>query len=66
MRTGRSRSGRVFRSRSTAAKDMTHMTMVVREATLMKGRKKSFPVKGVSTTNAAVKYTQRAGVAYLG
>ncbi|CUP98153.1 Uncharacterised protein [Flavonifractor plautii] len=66
MRTGRRRSGRARRRRSTAARDMIHMTMVAREAILMKGRKKSLPVKGVSTTKAAVNQMQRAGVPYFG
>ena len=66
LRTGRRRSGRARRRRSTAARDMIHMTMVAREAMLMKGRKKSLPVKGVSTTKAAVNQMQRAGVPYFG
>ena len=45
---------------------MIHITMVAREAILMKGRKKSLPVKGVSTTKAAVNQMQRAGVPYFG
>ena len=66
MDTGRRQSGWLFRRASTAARDMTHMTTVAREAMLMRGRKSSLPVKGVSTTKAAVNQMHRAGVPYLG
>ena len=45
---------------------MTHMTMVAKEAILMRGRKKSFPVKGASSTKEAVNQMHRVGVPYFG